>query len=189
MSHPAPVPSAVRILEKTLAGISAALEKLCDVACIILGFVVLGCMVLAITTRYIDGLTPFLWTDELARYAMIWCAFLAASSALKKGQFLRFDLFVKALPERFIRPAALVSDVLMLIFIFFFLSYGYAITPITFLQKSSAMQLPMFYPYLALMTGTAFMAVHILLHLICECRFLLWGGDDPDVRPAENEEV
>ena len=71
----------MRLLEKYLGLLSAAAEKLCDIACVILGFVVLGCMVLAIVTRYIDGLTPFLWTDELARYSMIWCAFLAASSA------------------------------------------------------------------------------------------------------------
>lgn len=189
MSHHSPVPSAVQMLEKGLGAVSLAAEKLCDFACVILGFVVLGCMVLAIATRYIDGLTPFLWTDELARYAMIWCAFLAASSALKKGQFLRFDLFVKALPERFTRTAALVSDVLMLIFSFFFLSYGYAITPITFLQKSSAMQLPMFYPYLALMVGIVFMVIHIIFHMVCECRFLFWGGDDPDIPSAENEEA
>ncbi len=189
MSHSRPVPSSVQALEKALGIVSLAVEKLCDAACVVLGFVVLGCMVLAITTRYIDGLTPFLWTDELARYAMIWCAFLAASSALKKGQFLRFDLFVKALPERFTRTATLVSDVLMLVFSGFFLSYGYAITPITFLQKSSAMQLPMFYPYLALMVGIAFMVVHIIFHLVCECRFILWGGDDPDIRPEEPEEA
>lgn len=189
MSHLRPVPPAVRLLEKGLGLVSLALEKICDVACVVLGFLVLGCMVLAITTRYIDGFTPFLWTDELARYAMIWCAFLAASSALKKGQFLRFDLFIKALPERFIRVTAVLSDVLMLIFCCCFLSYGQAIMPITFLQKSSAMQLPMFYPYLALFTGITFMSIHIIFHLVCECRFILCGGDDPDVRPAENEEA
>lgn len=183
MSHPqCPLP--MRLLEKYLGLLSAAAEKLCDIACVILGFVVLGCMVLAIVTRYIDGLTPFLWTDELARYSMIWCAFLAASSALKKGQFLRFDLFVNALPERFIRAATLVSDILILIFCFCLLKYGYAVIPISFLQKSSALQLPMFYPYLAIIIGTLFMCLHVVFHLACECRFLLWGGDDPDSLPA-----
>ena len=160
MSHPqCPLP--MRLLEKYLGLLSAAAET----RCVILGFGVLGCMVLAIVTRYIDGLTPFLWTDELARYSMIWCAFLAASSALKKGQFLRFDLFVNALPERFIRAATLVSDILILIFCFCLLKYGYAVIPISFLQKSSALQLPMFYPYLAIIIGTLFMCLHVVFHL------------------------
>ena len=183
------VPSTVLLLEKVLGAVSLLLEKVCDAACVMLGFVVLGCMCLGIATRYIDGLTPFLWTDDLARYAMIWCAFLAASSALKKGQFLCFDLLVKALPDRFGRVMALLSDVLMLVFMACFLKYGLAFLPITFLQRSSAMHLPMFYPYLALFAGTICMIFHVIFHMARECRFLLWGGDDPDRRLPESEEA
>ncbi len=171
------IPAPVLYVEKGLRFCSLAVEKLCDVTIVLLGSVVLLTMGLSIITRYIDFFKPFLWTDEVARYAMIWCAFLAASSAFKKGQFLKFDLLVNALPPKAAWYLDIISDVFVLVFIWVFLSSGIQTLPITFLQKSSALRLPMFYPYMALIVGTGFMALHLIYNLFCKCRFTLWGGE------------
>lgn len=163
---------ALLVCERTTGACSHVLEKICDVCIVGLGFVMLGTMGLAIVTRY-TSLSPFLWTDEVARYAMIWCAFLGASSALKKGMFLRFDLLINALPESLMRWVGVVTDVLSLSFLYLFLSSGLTTLPFTFLQKSSALELPMFYPYMGIVTGCSIMGVHLFFHLFVELRRIL----------------
>lgn len=165
--------SVLDALEKILGALSRLVERISDAVVIVCGFVIIGTLALAVLTRY-TALASFLWTDEVARYSMIWMAFLGASSALKKGEFLAFDLLVSKMRGRAQAYAGLLITVCCLVFLGIFLHCGLEALPITWIQKSSALGLPMFYPAFGIIVGCAFMGVHLLLKLAVETRQLFF---------------
>ncbi|HRP11830.1 MAG TPA: TRAP transporter small permease subunit, partial [Terricaulis sp.] len=44
----------------------------------------LGCMLVQVVSRYLLS-EPLAWTEELARYAMVWCGFLGATTAFQRN--------------------------------------------------------------------------------------------------------
>ena len=66
------------------AFISAKLNRVCWTAGIILLLVMLGTVALQVVARYIF-FSPPAWTEELARYAMVWAGFLGATVSFYKN--------------------------------------------------------------------------------------------------------
>ena len=67
----------------------------------------IGVVLFGIVMRYGFESSP-IWTDELARYALIWAVMLAGAAALRRGEHMQIDIVVDALP----RGAARIVEVL-----------------------------------------------------------------------------
>ena len=63
-------------------------------------------VLLQVFTRYVLG-TPLTWTEEIARYLLIWTTFVAAAYVSARRLHISVDLLVSKLGER----GALVVDV------------------------------------------------------------------------------
>ncbi len=102
--------------------------------------------------RYVLSL-PLPWSEELARYLMIWIACLAASEAYANGSHVGVNLIVDATPpgvrKIMILAIHLAVCILMGVIIFQGIVLSLALTD----QISPAMGLPMVWPYLAVPTG------------------------------------
>lgn len=61
---------------------------------LIFGFIIVS-GALAIFLRYTPNLRGLSWTDEVLRYLNIWVVFLGASVAIKNGNHLSVDFFIK----------------------------------------------------------------------------------------------
>lgn len=61
--------------------------------------------------------SPLTWTEEIARFLEAWVVFLGSFFALKKGLHVSVDYFVKLMPERLQRIVAVITHVLILIFL------------------------------------------------------------------------
>lgn len=87
--------------------------------------VLLICVVLQISTRKIPAMPHMLWTEEIARFLLIWVIFLGAAIGVKEGSHFTVSL----LPEPKNRKAALIWDVvvyiLIIVFSAIFLYRGY----------------------------------------------------------------
>lgn len=68
------------LVARGFAGVSAGLDRCCCVLSIAAAFVMLGSVMLQIVARYVFDAPPA-WTEELARYAMIWSAMPGAAMA------------------------------------------------------------------------------------------------------------
>lgn len=77
----------------------------------------------AVTLRYgFDR--PITWSEEVAKYLMVWVAFLAGSQALRDGAHVSVDIFVALLPIKGARICALVSYILVCAFLLVLLIWG-----------------------------------------------------------------
>jgi len=56
-----------------------------------------GDIVTGVFARYFFAASP-VWTEELARYCLIWMVMLAANPALKRSEHMAIDMVVRRLP-------------------------------------------------------------------------------------------
>ncbi|MEE4352499.1 MAG: TRAP transporter small permease [Desulfatiglans sp.] len=146
-------------------GISNALNRLCEGALVLFLTAMAVIVFLEVLFRYLF-LLPLFWTEELARYCLVWASLLGASVALKRGEHIAVSLLVERLPkrvERAVVQAARLSVALILVVI---LWGGITLVSVTSLQTSPALRIPMAVPYLALPINSGIMLLHIIVALM-----------------------
>jgi TRAP-type C4-dicarboxylate transport system permease small subunit len=120
---------------------------------------------LQVLFRYVFHL-PLFWTEETARYCLIWASMLGAGYALRHGQHIAVTFVVDRLPVGLRRTTLRLGQVFVLVIIVVILWGGIDLVAITHNQISPALRIPMSYPYLAMPTGALFMLVHQLAALL-----------------------
>jgi TRAP-type C4-dicarboxylate transport system permease small subunit len=106
------------------------------------------------------------WSEELARYLMVWIGMLGASLAMHQGRHVGVTFIVdwsRGLAKKLLVGAALL---LVLGFLGLMLVQGIILVGNIWQQRSPAMSLPMVIPYGAVPLGALFMIVQTLL-LLC----------------------
>ncbi|MFQ5841074.1 MAG: TRAP transporter small permease [Thermodesulfobacteriota bacterium] len=111
--------------------------------------------------RYVLHL-PLFWTEEFARYCLVWSSLLAAGIALKRGQHIALTFVAERFPKRIRTAAGLGGDLFVAIMLAVILWGGIYLVLLTRHQLSPAMRLPMSLPYMAIPTGSAVMLFHAL---------------------------
>jgi TRAP-type C4-dicarboxylate transport system permease small subunit len=102
---------------------------------------------------------PLPWSEELARYLMIWVACLAASEAYAKGSHVGVDLVIRKLKPKLRKGAALLIHLLVIGLMGVVAYYGFKLSFAVHSQLSPAMEVPMTYPYLAVPVGAALILI------------------------------
>jgi C4-dicarboxylate transporter, DctQ subunit len=129
----------------------------------VLAFAILGiamCTFVETALRYTLSYT-FPWFGELANYSMIFCTYLGASIGVKYGTHFSMEALTEYCPDRvshLLKAAAyLVSGIISLLIVY----YGtlHLLNLKSFGVKSSAMQLPMYIPYIPIPLFSLSMAV------------------------------
>ena len=110
----------------------------------------------------IKGSLP--WSEELARYVMVWAVFIGASMGAKSGAHIGVEAFVKVLPEGWKKPLVIVSAAFSVLFcgVVFALSAKVGINIFTSGQVSPAMEIPMYWAYAAVPVGILLMGVRFV---------------------------
>lgn len=120
------------------------------------------------------------WTEEVARFLLVWITFLAATLAFQRGRHIAVTFAVDALPGR-LRQAARVIAVLSVIgFMVALVVIGYRYMQVQSFQKSASLRLSMTYVYAVIPLSAAVMAWYALVDLVA----LVLGGEDLE-EPAE----
>ena len=132
-------------------------------------FVFSGVMFLSVIAQVVFRYVlkqPLPWSEELARYLMIWVACLAGSEAYRMKSHVGVDFVARLLP---ITPRKWVSQfghmavfVLMVVIIYQGLTLSWMLMD----QESPALEIPMGWSYLAVPVGAAFVALHALIFFI-----------------------
>jgi tripartite ATP-independent transporter DctP family solute receptor len=117
---------------------------------------------------------PLFWTEEFARYCLVWASLLGAGIAFKRGEHIAVTIFTdRFLPGRKFVFAAFLVDVFILIILVVMLWGGVTLVMLTRMQTSPALRIPMAIPYLAIPIGSIIMIVHLVA--IFYQRLLLGG--------------
>jgi TRAP-type transport system small permease protein len=134
----------------------AAVERWASV--LLLGLV-LGLMAAQVVARYLFR-SPIAWSEELARFALIWLAFLAAAWVMGDGRHLVVDVVSRRMSRRGRLVLDCLSGGVVLLTCLVLLPAGAGFAWQMSTVKSSALGIPMSWWYFAPVTGLALVAVH-----------------------------
>ena len=127
--------------------------------------------------RYLLGRSPA-WSEELARYLMVWLTFLGATAVLRSGGHLTVSAFFDVLATAGRRRLLWIRDALMLSLC---LTLCWASGQFAWLnraQESAAMEIPMTVANGALTLGFGLLALQIVLARLAGMPFKAIGEGD-----------
>jgi TRAP-type C4-dicarboxylate transport system permease small subunit len=125
------------------------------------------------------------WSEELARYLMVWIGMMGASLALQEGRHIEVTLLLDRVPRSVRKILTGIALLAVLTFLGLILQQGLLLTTNIWLQRSPAMDLPMVIPYAAVPLGAVLMMIQVLLAF---CR-LLGPPTDGRERPGERPDA
>ncbi len=137
-----------------------------------------------LTAFHVNVAVP--WSEEIARYLMIWIIFLGAAVACRRAQLISLEFIVRALPVRLGKSLRFVGLILCLMFFFLLIKLGLQFVELGHVETSPVMSVSKVYVYWAMPVGVALMIVNTLA-LIAET--LIHGKDIRLVSGEDAEEA
>lgn len=119
-------------------------------------------------TRFVVG-TPSSFTDELARYLMIWLGILGAAYVSGKNMHVAIDVLPQRFTEKTKKKLKLFVYALIILFALFAMVFGGGrLVYITYVldQQSPALQLPLAFVYIAIPLSGLLIIFYKILDII-----------------------
>lgn len=156
-------PKTVRILTK----LSKWLDHLVAVVVIGLLICMVGVTSAGVLWRY--GFNSALsWSEELARFLLIWVSFLGAALATYRDAHIGISVVFDRLPPSFQRWVERIVNVIILLFMGAILVHGIKFLPDVSLRTAPTLQVRMNIPYLVLPISSAIMLFQLLVKMIAK---------------------
>lgn len=148
------------VIEKLSLIINKGVEYLLFLLGIVMAIIV-GAQVFS---RYVLNHSIF-WSDEAARFLLIWLTFLGAGVAYRNQGHASIDIVYRRLPKAGRKIAAIATDLLTLAFAGVMIFYGYKFSYFVRMQISPALFMPKWIPHSVIPVGGAILAIHALAFL------------------------
>lgn len=117
---------------------------------------------LGVLVRYVIPL-PLTFTEELARYLMIWMALLAVSSGIAHREHIGVEFIFTRLPAPVRRWLAVAFDVIAFVFFFALFFYGIGFAARGFSRLTMIYAIPKGYPFIGVPLAAAMASVQLAL--------------------------
>ena len=132
--------------------------------CVLIFATMIVVALLGVLFRYVM-LSPFEWTEESARFLMLWLGFLGMNIALRKNQHIAINFLGGHLPPRLSKLVGYGVDLLIGLFLYFLLKQGYLMTVRTIITTST-LNISMYWIYMAVPIGAFLTGIQLLLNVI-----------------------
>lgn len=132
-------------------------------AIIITGFI----LFFNVIFRYFFGFTLF-WAEEFTRYILVSITFIGGSICVRDHDHVNIDVLTEILPDKSKKHLDLFVYIISIIFCIIMVYIGFKLVFRTydFGQKSPAMRVPVWIPYLGMPIGFGLMSIRYLQQLI-----------------------
>lgn len=157
-------------INATAVSISKVLEKITAVPLVIIGGLMLGVVLIGTFWRYVLN-DPILWTEEAARYLMIWMALIAASIAMARREHVSMKLIVNRFPVLIRRITETLTSLAVAYFLYILTREGILMVISARSQVSPALGISMAWPLLSVPLSGALTLVQLILVLVID-----WTG-------------
>jgi len=147
-----------RCARRAAEGLARGLDLLLAVMLVVL----VGSLAWQVFGRYVLDAAPS-WSEELARFLMVWITMLGAASVMPKDGHITVTALPDALGPRARRALGVVRDLVMLAVAYVVAYYGVALAGLLARQASPAFEVSMALPYAALPAGAVLIAVMVVL--------------------------
>lgn len=118
-------------------------------------------VLLQVLFRYVLN-APLFWTEESARYIMIWIVYLGASVGLRRGSHVGFTYFLMKAPGKLARWFFMISHLGILVFCINITYFGTIISLQNIDQASGALEIPIALVYLSLPVAGVLCMIQII---------------------------
>ncbi|WP_419787064.1 TRAP transporter small permease [Pseudodesulfovibrio sp.] len=152
-----------RAFELTAYRINYVVERICA----LLVAAMIGVVWFGVVERYFLAL-GVTWTEELARYIMIWAALLAVPCCAYRREHIGLDLLFSKLPVRQQKWARLVLDAIGLLFFLFLAFYGVTMAKQGMQQYATIFGMTMFVPFTSVPVAAMLTVFNILCTMLRE---------------------
>ena len=105
------------------------------------------------------------WTEELARYLMVWFALLGMGLALKENEHVSVSFFLNKMTPVVVVIIKIINVCLVMFFCLVLFKYSLNHLSVVKLQISPSIGIPMYLPYSAITIGSFLMALECVRHL------------------------
>jgi len=113
----------VAIADKT----GLVIEKISGAVCVLCFAAMTLVAILGFFFRYVMQ-SPFMWTEEVARYLLVWLGFTAINIALRQDRHIRVEILPKIVPPVVAKIVGYLVDALIAFFFIVLLRQGYLLT-------------------------------------------------------------
>lgn len=124
----------------------------------------IGVISLQIISRVL--FTAVEWTEELARFLLVWLTFLASTLAFQRGRHIAVTFAVDALPAQLRQLARLLATLVVMAFLVALAVISVEYMQVQSFQKSAALRVPMSYVYAVVPFCAAIMAWYALVDAV-----------------------
>lgn len=145
------------------------IRKFNDAAVILLILGMTVVVLLQVFCRYILQ-SPLRWSEEAARYMLIWMVLLGSGVATRNRSHLQVDILTASLPEKPKKVLTAIVDLLTVVFLVILIIYGFKSVASNISQTSPAMRVQMGLIYIALPLGGGLMLIENLVRIFSSFR-------------------
>ena len=156
--------SRAKSIVDTAEKIGLTIEKICGVLCVFCFAAMTAVAILGVFFRYVMQ-SPFMWTEEVARYLLVWLGFTAVSIALRQDKHIKVEVLASFVPLIVVKLMRYIVDVLIAIFFVVLLWQGYLMT-VNNIMTASTFQISMSWILAAVPVAAALTLVQLFLNVI-----------------------
>ena len=148
--------------------------KIFEYICGLLLLVMLVCILLQVVLRGFLNL-GLSWTEELARYTMIWLIYIGAIVSLGQGSHIAIDLLIRRLSPKWQKYTRLTSNLMILFFLFVLLKEGKKLTlsSVIINQLTPGLGISTVYVYSVIPVCTSIMVIVLICLIVKDIKELL----------------
>ena len=144
--------------------LGGVIEKVTGAFCVLVFAIMTAVTLFGVFFRYVMQ-NPFQWTEELARYLMIWMVFIGINIALRKEEHIKIPLLAERVPPFAAKVMGYTVDLMVAYFLIILLKQGYLMT-INTGMTASTMHFSMHWIFMAVPMAAFLTLIQLLLNLI-----------------------
>ncbi len=148
----------------TAEKIGLTIEKICGALCVFCFAAMTVIAILGVFFRYVMQ-SPFMWTEEVARYLLVWLGFTAVSIALRQDKHIKVEVLANFVPEIIAKLTGYVVDALVATFFIVLLWQGYLMT-VNNIMTASTFQISMSWILAAVPVAATLTLIQLFLNVI-----------------------
>ncbi len=105
------------------------------------------------------------WTEEFIRYTIIWITFIGASICFRRGIHVGIDVLIDYLPEKGKKTLNFIINIMAIALMVCLIKFGYDLVIFSKStgQLTPALQIQMFWVYLAIPIGALLSLIHLMI--------------------------
>ena len=120
------------------------------------------------------------WTEEVAKFVMVWLAFIGAPVVLKEGGHIAIDFIPSRLPRWLGHALLMVIQVIVMVVLAVLVYQGWALAWNALPQVAATVEVSLFYIFLAVPIGSALMLTVALELMLRQAVAIRSPGGLPD---------